>query len=857
MNEQEEKKEIGDNEIVLWLEKQLEIRQKTIQRQQDYINQLENENRQLNDDFNTISNAFFWKISKPIRYTLDCYKRLLTELRTHRSQIRYHVDYLKLCRNKLLIKGWIFDQRYELDKLELILRNKGKQDVLDISRRGYVREDVMEAYNNPLGLRSGFSQSFFVKAGDRDDIKAFLRYMSNNRSGIIRLGKIEDCRMSHSSVIESDETMSGYFRVGNWTYEALPQSVDIIVPVYNGYQYLEKLFEGLKRTDQKHRIILIDDNSSDIRILPFLEKFANERKNVIVRHNTENLGFVKTVNIGLKMSKHHVVIVNTDVELPHGWIERLMKPIFDYGYVASATPFSNCATIFSFPEFGDNLIYRGMCVDELDQFFCQINPKYTIVPTGVGFCMGVSRNALKKIGIFDEELFSRGYGEENDWCQRAIRSGFVNVHVENLFVYHKHGGSFLSDEKKRLMADNLRKLSARYPDYLLNVEQYYKNNPLENMKLQLRLRISVSREETEYLLVFTHTWGGGADLYLKRQEQKWSFQGKNVLKVQYDESQDAYQIICNFQDDKITLLLDDLNQLQDLINTCPIKTIVINELTSFPAIFKTLDVIENLKMKKQFSLVMLLHDYYSVSPNYTLVSSEDYIYSFDGSHFHCDKFYDQEKWAALYDCPTIDEWRRQWESFLLLCDEVRVFSEDSKRILSNVYPTLNNINVVPHVVDYIRPVYRERKMTSSLNIGVLGSLSVLKGKRVIQKLLELIERENRNIKIILIGEEGSEPIPQGKFFEKTGKYFVEDIPFLTLEKDIDVFLLPSICPETFSYTAEEIMKMRYPIACFNLGAPAERIADYPKGCILSSKEPDTILKEIFDFLRNLQINIPE
>lgn len=79
MNEQEEKKEIGDNEIVLWLEKQLEIRQKTIQRQQDYINQLENENRQLNDDFNTISNAFFWKISKPIRYTLDCYKRLLSD----------------------------------------------------------------------------------------------------------------------------------------------------------------------------------------------------------------------------------------------------------------------------------------------------------------------------------------------------------------------------------------------------------------------------------------------------------------------------------------------------------------------------------------------------------------------------------------------------------------------------------------------------------------------------------------------------------------------------------------------------------------------------------------------------------
>ena len=80
------------------------------------------------------------------------------------------------------------------------------------------------------------------------------------------------------------------------------------------------------------------------------------------------------------------------------------------------------------------------------------------MPTGVGFCMGVNKKVVDRIGMFDDVLFGKGYGEENDWCMRAAEVGFKNIIIPNLFVYHKHGGSFLGAEKEKLQNENLKKM---------------------------------------------------------------------------------------------------------------------------------------------------------------------------------------------------------------------------------------------------------------------------------------------------------------------------------------------------------------------------------------------------------------
>jgi hypothetical protein len=68
------------------------------------------------------------------------------------------------------------------------------------------------------------------------------------------------------------------------------------------------------------------------------------------------------------------------------------------------------------------------------------------------------------------------------------------------------------------------------------------------------------------------------------------------------------------------------------------------------------------------------------------------------------------------------------------------------------------------------------------------------------------------------------------------------------DNEIDLILAPSICPETFSYTVEEAMKMQLPIAVFDHGAPAERVRRYDRGIILQQQDPDYIVKTVGKYL---------
>lgn len=256
--------------------------------------------------------------------------------------------------------------------------------------------------------------------------------------------------------------------------------IDIIIPVYNGIQYLDPLFNSIiSKTDLPYHLIVVDDCSTDENVLNYLEviqKQLGEKMTLIC--NKKNLGFLQTANIGLSASTHDCVLLNTDIELPARWASRLFSPIFEFEQIASVTPFSNAATIFSFPKMGvDNTITDSSDLKKIDNMFSKIDTKNLPIlafPTGVGFCMAMSRNALDTIGLFDP-IFGKGYCEENDWCQRASKADFINTIAPNLFVYHKHGGSFPSAEKASLCQNHMKILNKRYPSYMDEVHASVQN----------------------------------------------------------------------------------------------------------------------------------------------------------------------------------------------------------------------------------------------------------------------------------------------------------------------------------------------------------------------------------------------
>lgn len=95
----------------------------------------------------------------------------------------------------------------------------------------------------------------------------------------------------------------------------------------------------------------------------YLEKYAAEHDNVVLLNNETNMGFLPSVNRALKMAKNHIALVNTDVEVPEEWLERLMLPIFARDNIATTTPFTTCGTICSFPDFcRDNKLFeKSLC----------------------------------------------------------------------------------------------------------------------------------------------------------------------------------------------------------------------------------------------------------------------------------------------------------------------------------------------------------------------------------------------------------------------------------------------------------------------------------------------------------------
>ena len=219
--------------------------------------------------------------------------------------------------------------------------------------------------------------------------------------------------------------------------------VDIVVPIYNAYEYTEECIKSILRNTNlnEHTLLLINDKSPDERILPMLQKYAkeNSNKNIVVLENEENSGFVKTVNNGMKYSQNDVILLNSDTEVTENWLEKIMECAYSNEYIATVTPFTNNGTIFSIPNFGvDNNLPENLSLDEFAKLVEKCSEKrYPEVTTGNGYCMYIKRSVLNEIGLFDDITFEKGYGEEKDFCYRALDYRYINVLCDNTFIYHK------------------------------------------------------------------------------------------------------------------------------------------------------------------------------------------------------------------------------------------------------------------------------------------------------------------------------------------------------------------------------------------------------------------------------------
>jgi len=627
--------------------------------------------------------------------------------------------------------------------------------------------------------------------------------------------------------------------------------IDIIIPVYNGYEYLKALFDTIEaNTSHSHRLIVIDDASPDERVNPYLKTRLKNHTDALFTEQKENLGFVRSVVAAVEKTEGHFVILNTDTEVPPLWLERLMHPIFNLPKVASTTPFTNAGTIASFPNFlEDNEIFEGMEVNKLDAHFMEVKAQthYIPMPTGIGFCMGVNKTLVDRIGFFDTETFGKGYGEENDWCQRAIKTGYQNLLVPNLFVYHKHGGSLPSKVKQKLLEENHAKLLQKHPEYDKQVQAYIANDPHKILRQLIVMRASSYKQPL--WVMFDHALGGGANLYAQKVLEEKQQNGENTLYVQYDFYSGTYHLTHRYDRYHARFSLDSLHALDYLLQYLKIGTLFLNSLVSYKHAQDVVEYLNALTQEQEIELIVPIHDFYPICPSYTLLDDTDsYCGMPDEEACLACMSSNQGEWRNFHgDVVDIVAWRDHWGTLLDHATKILCFSDASLQILQRAFPDLSveKIKITPHKVEDIEPLtLPPRSPDAPLTIGILGAINHAKGASVIKEMVEIIDRDKLNMRVVVIGqitEQISNPS-----FAVTGKYARKDLPALIQKHRIDLFLIPSIWPETFSYTSEEIMQMQLPLMVFDLGAPAERVKHYDKGYIISKINAQAVLEKAMD-----------
>jgi len=184
--------------------------------------------------------------------------------------------------------------------------------------------------------------------------------------------------------------------------------------------------------------------------------------------NPENFGFVRACNRAMTEAVERemdLLLLNSDTVVTQGAFSEMVRVSRLDPMIGFVNPRSNNATLATLP-FQDR--FRAAAPAEARagwQALARRLPDVSYVPTAVGFCLLIRWGVLAEFGGFDE-IYGRGYNEENDLIMRAGRRGYRAVLANHAFVWHEGGSSFgLSDETTALEARNRAILLARYPEY--------------------------------------------------------------------------------------------------------------------------------------------------------------------------------------------------------------------------------------------------------------------------------------------------------------------------------------------------------------------------------------------------------
>ncbi len=274
-------------------------------------------------------------------------------------------------------------------------------------------------------------------------------------------------------------------------------SASIIIVTYNSSETITACLTSVLATVRANDEIIIVDNASSDNTVQIVESFASQNGKIKLVRNTENLGFSKGCNIGIKISKNpYVVLLNPDTVVYNNWLEKLT---FHFGdpFVAAVGPVSNYAAgMQNFAWYLDenNIGALEKIDNELEKNHLHGRLEAKLL---IGFCLILKRNILNEIGYLDENLFLGNDDLEISWRLRL--AGYKLIISPDTFVAHLGQKSFESlseDKREDLVRESTealyKKLTEVYgkynvptPDNLWGMSWFKPVNPVYNVNSNL------------------------------------------------------------------------------------------------------------------------------------------------------------------------------------------------------------------------------------------------------------------------------------------------------------------------------------------------------------------------------------
>lgn len=211
--------------------------------------------------------------------------------------------------------------------------------------------------------------------------------------------------------------------------------VTIVTLTYNHLDVSKEFIASLYQYTKEHTfdLIIVDNFSSD-GTREYLHQLEQERSNVRVIYNSENLGYSKGNNIGIKAAKTEIIgLLNNDILLSPNWLENILM---------------------SFDEYSDaGLIAPTMLIDsdKTAGIKCKRNRYLTVGKANANSafslchkelypqfsCVFLKRSLTEEIGILDEN-FTPAFYEDDDYIIRVWRAGYSCYVCNKSFYFHNH-----------------------------------------------------------------------------------------------------------------------------------------------------------------------------------------------------------------------------------------------------------------------------------------------------------------------------------------------------------------------------------------------------------------------------------